>query len=71
MCWIKISDHKPDNKQKCEVQTWVQLELFADEETCINNSTHFVIYNETKDAFIECGTKKKIENVKYWKPIQE
>lgn len=69
MNWISINESKPNDKQVCMVRTVIQLDLFYDVDTCINESTHRCVYNQARDTFYELNTKKKITNPKYWSPV--
>ena len=69
MNWIKLSIEKPKDKQFCLVKTIVQLDLFCDEQTCLNNSIYYAIYYERNDSFCEVKTNKKIKNPKCWSPL--
>lgn len=69
MNWISINESKPNDKQVCIVRTVIQLDLFYDVDTCINESTHLCVYNQARDTFYELKTKKKITNTIYWSPV--
>ena len=69
MKWTKVSEKRPEHKQLCNVKTMVQLDLFLDSEICIENSIIACVYNQTYDAFYEIGTNRKVNNPKYWQPL--